>query len=154
MSCMSKQVVATNRKAHFHYHILDTYEAGIVLTGAEIKSLRAGKISLAEGWVSIEEGQATLRQVHIQPYLQDTTSHGLGSVRPRKLLLHRRELKKIGEQVMEKGLSVVPLSVYIHGRWAKVKIGVARGKKLHDKRASEKKKAAERLVRASLKQAK
>lgn len=149
---MSQQV-ATNRKAHFHYQILNTYEAGIVLTGAEIKSLRAGKISLAEGWVSIENGQATLRQVHIQPYFHNSTSE-LGSVRPRKLLLHRRELKKIGEQVMEKGLSVVPLSVYIQGRWAKVKIGVARGKKLHDKRASEKKKAAERLVRASLKQAK
>ena len=144
------KTVATHRKARFHYEILETYEAGIVLTGAEIKSVRAGKVSLAEGWVSMDDGEAMLRQVYIDPYQYDAQGTSEG-VRPRKLLLHRRELNKLAQQVAEKGLAIIPLSVYIHKRWAKVKIGLARGKKLHDKRASEKQRTAQREMAAHLK---
>lgn len=143
------QVVATHRQARFHYEIIETYEAGLVLTGAEIKSVRAGKVSLAEGWVSLDHGEATLRQVYIDPYSQSQNDHH--STRSRRLLLHRRELDKLSQGVAEKGLSVIPLSVYIHKRWAKVKIALAKGKKLHDKRAAQKKRTADRIIAASLK---
>lgn len=143
------KVLARHRKASFHYEILETYEAGIVLTGAEIKSVRAGKVSLAEGWVSMEDGEAMLRQVYIAPY--QASSADAGGVRPRKLLLHRRELNKLAGAVAEKGLAIIPLSVYIKHRWAKVKVGLARGKKLYDKRAAVKKRTTEREMAAHLK---
>lgn len=146
------KVLARHRKASFHYEILETYEAGLVLTGAEIKSVRAGKVSLAEGWVSMEAGEAMLRQVYIAPYQPSASTGDAGGVRPRKLLLHRRELNKLAGAVAEKGLAIIPLSVYIKHRWAKVKVGLARGKKLYDKRADMKKRTTQREIAAHLKQ--
>ncbi|MCY4379986.1 MAG: SsrA-binding protein SmpB [Proteobacteria bacterium] len=147
------KVVASHRKARFYYDILETFEAGIVLSGAEIKSVRAGKVSLAEGWVSVSGGVATLKQVFIHAYTNARLAASVEQeqTRPRQLLLSKRELGKLEQSVQEKGLAVIPLSVYIKGRWAKVKIGLARGKKLHDKRHAEKKRTAEREIQAALK---
>lgn len=131
---MSIKVVATNRKAKFNYHILDTYEAGISLKGSEIKSIRAGQMSLAEAYVSIKEGrEAWLVSAHIAPYDQ-ASQFNHDPLRPRKLLLHRREINHLWDEVRRKSVTIIPLRVYLKNGLAKVEIAVAKGKKLHDKR--------------------
>src|SRR5690606_14965641 len=128
-----RTLVAQNRKARYDYHIEDTYEAGLVLTGTEVKSLRAGRASLGDGFGDIEDGELWLLGVHIPEYTQGTwTNHS--ARRKRKLLLHRAELDKIERRVSERGLTVVPLSLYFSDGRAKVEIALARGKKQHDKR--------------------
>jgi SsrA-binding protein len=143
---MSIKVVATNRKARFNYHILDIYEAGISLKGSEIKSIRAGQISLAEAYVSIKDGrEAWLVSAHIAPYNQ--ASHfNHDPLRPRKLLLHRREIKRLWNEVRQKGVTIIPLRVYLKNGLAKVEIAVAKGKKLHDKRAAIAKRDSQREI--------
>jgi SsrA-binding protein len=128
-----RKLVAQNKKARHDYHIEDTYEAGLVLVGTEVKSLRAGRASLVDGFVDIEHGEAWLHGVHIPEYAQGTwTNHA--ARRKRKLLLNRAEIDKIERRVSEKGLTVVPLSLYFVDGRAKVEIGLARGKKSWDKR--------------------
>lgn len=128
-----RTVVARNKKARFDYHIDATYEAGLSLTGTEVKSLRAGRASLVDGWVEIEGGEAWLQGVHIPEYTEGTwTNHPVR--RKRKLLLHREEIDKLYSKVREKGHTIVPLELYFVRGKAKVVIALARGKKEYDKR--------------------
>jgi SsrA-binding protein len=147
---MSIKVVATNRKAKHEYHILDTYEAGLVLKGTEIKSIRAGRVSLAQAYVSIEnEREAWLVGAHIAPY--DQASHyNHDPIRSRKLLLHSREIGQLWDDVRQKGVTIVPLRVYLKDGLAKVEIAVAKGKKLYDKRAEIARRDAEREIQRQL----
>jgi SsrA-binding protein len=128
-----RKVVATNRKARFDYHIEDVLEAGLVLTGTEVKSLRQGRASLVDGFASVSRGEAWLEGVHIPEYTQGTwTNHE--PRRKRKLLLHRDEIDKLSAETREQGYTLVPLALYFKDGKAKVEIGVARGKKNYDKR--------------------
>jgi SsrA-binding protein len=143
---MSIKVVATNRKAKFDYHILDTYEAGISLKGSEIKSIRAGQMSLSEAYVSIKDGrEAWLVSAHIAPYDQ-ASQFNHDPLRPRKLLLHRREINHLWDEVRRKSVTIIPLRVYLKNGLAKVEIGVAKGKKLHDKRKAIAERDAQREI--------
>ena len=128
-----RRVIATNRKARHDYHLLDVLEAGLVLTGTEVKSLRVGRASLVDGFVSIGGGEAWLEGVHIPEYTQGTwTNHE--PRRRRKLLLHRHEIDRLAVATREKGLTVVPLQLYFLDGRAKVEIALARGKRDYDKR--------------------
>jgi SsrA-binding protein len=128
-----QKLVAQNRKARHDYHIEDTYEAGLVLTGTEVKSLRAGRASLVDGFAEVHEGEVWLHGVHIPEYTQGTwTNHA--ARRKRKLLLNRHEIDRIESRVNEKGLTLIPLSLYFKDGRAKVEIGLAKGKKTWDKR--------------------
>jgi len=133
---MDKQIAATNRKAFHEYHILDKYEAGMELLGSEVKSLREGNANLKEAYVLIRKGQAWVVGVHISPY-SHTGFEGHEPIRDRRLLLHKREIEKIKSSLDQKGLTAVPLQLYFNlkGR-AKLKIGIAKGKKTYDKKAS------------------
>ncbi|MBQ6909765.1 MAG: SsrA-binding protein SmpB [Synergistaceae bacterium] len=131
---MPNKTVAQNRKARHDYFIFDTYECGIVLTGTEIKSVRAGHLNLKDSYASFEKGELWLTGVHISPY-DKGTYYNHEPERDRKLLLHKRELIKLKNKIREKGLTLVPLAVYIKdGRRAKVELALARGKTAHDKR--------------------
>jgi SsrA-binding protein len=146
---MSVKVVARNRKARHEYHILETYEAGLVLRGSEIKSIRAGQISLAEAYVRVDGSEAWLVDAHIAPY--DQASHyNHDPLRPRKLLLHRSEILDLWDEVRLKGVTIIPLQVYLKDGLAKVEIAVARGKKLYDKRKEIARRDAEREVQRAL----
>jgi SsrA-binding protein len=128
-----RKLVASNRKARHDYHVEDVVEAGLVLTGTEVKSLRAGRASLVDGFASVDHGEVWLEGVHIPEYTQGTwTNHE--PRRKRKLLLHRHEIARLAEATREKGLTIVPLSLYFLDGRAKVEIAVARGKKNYDKR--------------------
>jgi SsrA-binding protein len=127
------KVVATNRKARYEYTIEDKYEAGIALMGTEIKSVRAGAVSLGEGYVTLRDHELWLVDVHIAPYEQ-AGLYTHDSRRPRKLLLNRREIIKLERVVQEAGYTIVPLRMYLKGPYAKVEIGTAKGKRQYDKR--------------------
>jgi SsrA-binding protein len=128
-----RKFVAQNKKARHDYFIEDTYEAGLVLTGTEVKSLRAGRASLVDGFVTLRDGEAFLHAVHIPEYTQGTwTNHEPRRVR--KLLLHRAEIDRWTQKTKESGLTIVPLALYFSDGRAKVEVALARGKKLHDKR--------------------
>jgi SsrA-binding protein len=128
-----RKLIAQNKKARYDYHIDDTWEAGLALMGTEVKSLRAGRASLVDGYAQVRDGEVWLMNVHIPEYLQGTwTNHS--ARRGRKLLLHRREIARIIEKTRESGLTVIPLALYFNDGRAKVEIGLARGKKTHDKR--------------------
>jgi SsrA-binding protein len=131
---MGEKVVATNRRARHEYFILETVEAGIALQGSEIKSIRAGQISLAEAYVRIDGREAWLEDAHIAPYEQ-ASIYNHEPRRPRKLLLHSSEIRKLWNTVRQKGVTIIPLSVYMKNGRAKVEIALAKGKKLYDKRA-------------------
>jgi SsrA-binding protein len=140
---MSLKVVATNRKARHNYYLLDTYEAGIVLKGSEIKSIRGGQISLAQAYVSTDGREAWLMNAHIAPY-NEASRFNHDPVRPRKLLLHASEIRKLSEKVSQKGATIVPLRVYLKDGLAKIEIALAKGKKHYDKRAEIAKRDAQR----------
>lgn len=141
---MSIKVVATNRKARHDYFILDTLEAGIVLQGSEIKSIRAGKISLAQSYVTIKDGkEAWMLSAHIAPY-DEASRFNHDPVRPRKLLLHKTEIRRLWDMIRQKGITIIPLRVYLRDGLAKVEIAIVKGKKLYDKRADMAKRDAER----------
>jgi SsrA-binding protein len=128
-----RKVVAQNKKARHDYHIEDTYEAGLVLVGTEVKSLRNGRASLVDGFAEVHDGEVFLHAVHIPVYTQGTwTNHEPRRVR--KLLLHRDEIQKIDSKVRERGFTLIPLALYFKDGRAKVEIGLARGKKSYDKR--------------------
>lgn len=130
-----RQMIAQNRKARHDYQIEDTFEAGLVLTGTEVKSLRAGRASLIDGFAEITEGEVWLHGAHIPEYLQGTWNNHTPR-RKRKLLLNRHEIDKIERRVNERGLTIVPLSMYFKDGRAKVEIALAKGKKAYDKRQS------------------
>jgi len=140
------KIIATNRKAYHDYFIEEQHEAGIALTGTEIKSVRAGQVSLREGYVMARGGELWLMGVHIAPYEQASARQAVDPVRPRKLLLHRREINKLFSVVQEKGYTIVPLRMYLRNRRAKVEIALVKGKKQYDKRATIAKRDAERRI--------
>jgi SsrA-binding protein len=144
-----RTLVAQNRRARHDYHVEDTFEAGLVLTGTEVKSLREGRASLVDGYASVQDGEVWLHNVHIPEYTQGTwTNHE--PRRTRKLLLHREQIRKLNAKTQESGLTIVPLALYFKDGYAKVEIGVARGKKSYDKRHSlaerEAKRDADRAI--------
>lgn len=144
---VEEKTISSNRQARFEYELLARYDAGVVLTGSEIKSVRAGRVNLRDAYVRIEDGEAWLVGAHISPYAQaGYTPHDPD--RPRKLLLHKDEIVTLRVQTQTKGLTIVPLRLYLKGRRAKIEIAVARGKKLYDKRASMAERDAQRAVRS------
>jgi SsrA-binding protein len=140
---LGRKMIAQNRKARHDYFIEDTFEAGLVLTGTEVKSLRAGRASLVDGFAEISEHEIWLHNAHIPEYTQGTWNNHTPR-RRRKLLLHRHEIDKLERRVNERGLTIVPLSLYFKDGRAKVEIGLAKGKKAYDKRQTIAKRDAER----------
>ena len=138
-----RQVIASNRKARHDYTIMDTYEAGIALTGTEVKSLRAGRASLVDGFATVTDDELWLRNVHIAEYAEGTWTNHVPR-RARKLLMHRLEIAKITAKLRESGLALVPLSLYFLDGKVKVELGLARGKKDYDKRQTMAKRDAAR----------
>ncbi len=150
MKAVAIKTVATNRKAYHNYHLEDTVEAGIVLTGTEIKSIRAGRVSLSDAYVKPEAGELWLVNAHIARYEAGSyLSHE--PRRPRKLLLHRKQIDSLTSKVQEKGLTLVPLKLYIKDSIAKVEMALARGKKLYDKRESIARREVERQIGQAIK---
>lgn len=147
---MSDKVISSNRAAYHEFHILETFEAGIELSGTEVKSARAGRVNLKDAYAMIRDGEAWLYNAHISPY-----SHGNREnhepTRMRRLLLHRREIDRLRSRVEEKGLTLVPTKMYVKNRFIKCELAVARGKKLYDKRETEARKTEERAARSALK---
>jgi SsrA-binding protein len=144
------RAIARNRRAYHDYHIEDTYEAGLVLTGTEVKSLRAGRASLADGFAQITDGEAWLHNVHIPEYVQGTwTNHTPRRIR--KLLLHRKEIDRLASRINEQGLTLIPLSLYFKDGNVKVELGLARGKRTYDKRQDLARRDAAREIDRALK---
>ena len=148
---MGVKVVCRNKKAYHDYHIDQKIEAGMVLSGPEVKSLRAGKANLKDGYVRIDErGEAILHNVHISLY-SHATHNPNDPLRVRKLLLHRREIRKLIGKLQEKGLALIPLAIYFNDKGkAKVELGLARGKRQYDKRAALKEKQSDREVQRAM----
>jgi SsrA-binding protein len=143
------KVLARNRRARYDYHVEDTLEAGLVLTGTEVKSLRAGRASLTEAFAQVSGGELWLHGLHIPEYAQGTwTNHE--PRRTRKLLLHRKEIDRLASQVAERGFTIVPLSLYFSGGRAKVELALARGKRTYDKRRDLARRDAAREVDRAL----
>ncbi len=146
-----EKVIVTNRAAFHEYEILDKYEAGIALSGTEVKSVRAGNVQLKESYVAVRGGEAWLLNMHVSPY-----SHGNREnhepVRDRKLLLRRREIDKLGEATSTRGMTLVVTRLYLKNGRVKAEVGVARGKKLYDKRETEMRRTVERETRVQLKE--
>lgn len=153
MSDSSKgfKVVADNRQARFQYEILETYEAGIELLGTEVKSIREGRVNLKDGFAQVRDAEVWLQNVHISPSKNTSQFFNHDPRRTRKLLLHRDEIRKLIGKIEQKGLTLVPLKMYLKGGWVKVSLALGRGKKLHDKRESLKQKQTKREVERALK---
>lgn len=147
----SIKVMARNREAYHEYFVEEEMEAGVELVGTEVKSIRQGTLNLKDAWCGIKDGQLILNQMHISPY-----DHGnrfnVDSRRPRRLLMHRREIMRLLGKVKQDGLTLIPLSVYFKGSRVKVKVGLCRGKKLHDKRQSAAEKDAKRQIERAMKE--
>ncbi|MDO9693591.1 MAG: SsrA-binding protein SmpB [Candidatus Latescibacteria bacterium] len=143
------KIIAKNRKAFHEYEILDKWEAGIVLQGTEVKSLRAGKCNLGDAYAEIRDGEAWLVKVHIGPYDQGNRANH-DPFRRRKLLLTRREIRKLRPRLEEKGLTLVPLSMYFKHGLVKVEFGLGRGKRLHDKRHATAKRDSDLRIRREM----
>lgn len=141
-----KKIVATNRKARHEYSIEDTIEAGIVLNGTEVKSIRQGKLNVGDSYASIEDGEAYVHNMHISPYEQGNI-YNVDPLRKRKLLLHKREIRRLAQDIQLKGYTLIPLSVYIKDGKVKIEIATAKGKKLYDRRQDIAKRDAERRIR-------
>jgi SsrA-binding protein len=139
------KILARNRKAFHDYHILQKFEAGVVLEGSEVKSLRAGLVSLKESYATVRGEEVFLVNMHITPY-EKTTTRPPDPMRDRKLLLNRRELKKIITKVEERGMTLIPLSLYLKNQWVKVEIALAQGKRQYDKRADKENRMAKREI--------
>ena len=147
----SFRLIANNKKAYHDYFIDETYEAGIALAGTEVKSLRMGKCSIKEAYISMVNGEALIYGMNISPY-EKGNIFNKDPLRPRKLLLHRQELNKLWGAIQQKGFTIVPLRVYLKGSLVKVEIGVARGKKQYDKRADIAKRDAKRSMERAFKE--
>lgn len=147
----TNKTVADNRKARHDFFIEEHYEAGLALTGSEIKSVRNGRVNLRGGYARVTNGEIWLYDVHISPYDQSGTYFNHEPTRPRKLLLHRREIDRIAGQVERQGFTLVPLRIYFKGRRAKLELGLARGKKQYDKREDIARREAQRDIERALK---
>ena len=146
-----KQIIARNKKAYHDYFVLETYEAGIELYGTEIKSIRKGRVNLKDSFCSVDDGEMFAIGMHISPYEQGNIFNR-NPLRKKKLLLHKREIMKLFGQSREKGLSIVPLELYIKNGRAKLEIGLCKGKKLHDKRDVAAARDAQRTIERALKE--
>lgn len=143
---MARKIIASNKKAYHDYFIEEKYEAGIVLTGTEIKSIRQGRINLKESYAKVERGEVFVYSMNISPY-EHGNIYNVDPMRPRKLLLNRREIRKIDATLAQQGLTLIPLSLYLNEKgMAKIELGIARGKKLYDKRESIAKRDAARNI--------
>lgn len=149
-----RKLIANNKKARHDYFLEEYFEAGIALTGTEVKSMRLGKCSVKEAFVRIDNGEAFIYQMHISPFEQGNIFN-VDPLRPRKLLLHKEEIRKLSEKIKEQGYTLVPVEVYFSGSHVKVEIALARGKKLYDKRediaARDRQREAAREYKVSLK---
>ena len=147
----SSKVISTNREARHEYFVEEEFEAGIELVGTEVKSIRAGTLNLKDAWCGIKNGELLVNQMHISPY-----DHGnrfnVDSRRPRRLLMHRREIMRLYGKVKQDGYAIIPLSVYFKGSRVKLKIGLCKGKKLYDKRQSAAEKDAKRQIERAMKE--
>lgn len=145
------KTLAKNKKAFFEYFVLESFEAGISLSGTEVKSVRAGGVSLKEAWCAVENGELVIKQMHISPY-----DHGnifnKDPKRSRKLLMHKKEIMRLLGAVKTQGLTLIPLSVYFKGSYIKVQVGLCKGKQLHDKREVAAKKDADRAISRAIKE--
>lgn len=149
MSDEARRVVARNRKARHEYDVLETFEAGIELRGPEVKSLRAGEVAFQDSFARVERGEVWLHSLHISPYEQ-ANRFNVDPVRPRRLLLRRKEIRQLAAKTDEKGLTLVPLDIYFSRGYAKVTLAVARGRKLHDKREELKRRQQDREARRAV----
>lgn len=147
---MGIKIISDNKKARFNYQIIETYEAGLVLTGSEVKSIRAGNISLSESYISFKGHEAYLQGANIKPYMSSSYNNHEAE-RLRKLLLHKEELNKIRGKIDEKGLTAVPTKIYFKNGRIKLEIGLGKGKKLHDKRETIKTRDMDRQLRKDYK---
>jgi len=145
-----KRVVAQNKKAYHDYFIEETYEAGIELFGTEVKSIRQGKLNLKDSWCSVVEGEIFINGMHVSPYEQGNIFNK-DPMRVRKLLMHKKEIIKLFSLVKQDGYSLIPLSVYFVGSKVKIEIGLCKGKKLHDKRATDAERSAKRDIERAMK---
>ena len=145
------KVIADNRQARYLYEILETYEAGIQLTGTEVKSIRAGRANLQDGYALIRENEAWLLNVHISPYNSSGKFFNHEPRRSRKLLLHRDEIRKLIGKTEQQGLTLVPLKMYLKNGWVKISIALGKSKKIHDKRETIKKRQDQREMQRAMK---
>jgi SsrA-binding protein len=145
------KIISDNRQARHLYEILEVYEAGVELVGTEVKSIRAGRVNLRDGYALIRNGQAWLINAHISPYERSAEYFNHEPRRTRKLLLHRKEITKLIGQVEQKGLTLVPLKMYFKGSWVKITLGLGKGKKLHDKREDIKRRDDQRQMARAMK---
>lgn len=146
------KILASNKKARHEYFIEETFEAGMVLSGTEIKSIRMGKLNLKESYARVENGEVIVHSMHISPYEQGNI-HNKDPLRPRKLLLHKQEIRKLLGYTTQEGLTLIPLKVYLNSRGlAKMELAVAKGKKLYDKRDTLAKRDANRKIEQQMKQ--
>lgn len=145
------KTISENRQARHEYFILESIEAGIELTGTEVKSIRQGGVSLKESWISIENGEAWVKQMHISPY-EKGNIFNRDPLRERKLLMHKKEIIRLYGKVTREGLTLVPISMYFKGSNVKVQVGLCKGKKLYDKRDDAAKRDAKRMIQRSIKE--
>lgn len=145
------KVVATNRKAYHDYHIEETHEAGVALTGTEIKSVRTGSVNLRDSYAQVRNGELWMLNVHIAPY-EPASRQNVDPYRDRKLLLHRSEIMRLMGRAQEKGLTLIPLRMYLKNNRAKVEVALVRGKRLYDKRESIAKRESEREIQRAVKE--
>ena len=147
----NNRTIAENRKAFHEYFVIESLEAGIALSGTEIKSVRKGGVNLKDAWCSVDDGEMIIKQMHISPYEQGNIFNK-PPMRNRKLLLHKKEIMRLMGLTQQQGLTLIPLSVYFKGSLVKVQLGVCKGKKLYDKRAEAAKKAANRDIERAIKE--
>ena len=145
------KTITKNKKAYFEYFVIESYEAGIELSGTEVKSLRAGGVNLKEAWCSIDEGELFIKQMHISPY-EKGNIFNKPPMRNRKLLMHKKEIMKLLGTVKQEGYAMVPLSVYFKGSLVKVQVGLCKGKKNYDKRETAAKRDAKRTIERTIKE--
>ena len=142
--------LAQNKYAKFQYEIIHTIEAGIALLGTEVKAIRNGKANLRDGYCSFNKQEILLKNVHISPHKNVGSFFNHDPLRDRKLLIHKKEIIKLKQSAEKKGMSIVPLSIYLKGSWIKLKIGIGKGRKLHDKRQADKSKTINKEIRSAL----
>jgi len=145
-----KKMLAQNKYARFQYEILETIEAGIELLGTEVKSIRSGKVNLRDGYCSFNNNEILLKNVHISPHTNVGAFFNHDPLRERKILIHKKEILKLKARAEKKGLTIVPLSIYLKGSWIKLNIGLGKGKKIYDKRQADKKKDINKEIRSAL----
>ena len=143
--------ISTNKKAYHEYFVLETYEAGISLAGTEVKSVRAGNVNLKDSFCTIKDGELFIRGMHISPY-EHGNIFNKDPVRPRKLLMHKKEIIKLNARIMQDGVTLIPLSLYFRDSLIKVELGLCKGKKLHDKRDSEAERESKRDMERTIKE--